>query len=85
MSRVAFDIIGLAGEIDRGHCAIHSSYCNAGFDYKFNAIQNEENPVYLAYKRMFGMTLDQKRGMLNTMVDVYFPVFFKVFVSIADP
>ncbi|KAF8608828.1 cytochrome-450 hydroxylase [Ceratobasidium sp. AG-I] len=62
MSRVAFDIIGLAG-----------------FDYKFNAIQNEENPVYIAYKRMFGMTLDQERSILNTMIDVYFPMFFKVF------
>ncbi|KAB5596050.1 hypothetical protein CTheo_567 [Ceratobasidium theobromae] len=33
----------------------------AGFDYSFNALQNEENPVYMAYKRMFGMTLDLER------------------------
>lgn len=57
---------------------------NAGFDYQFNAIQNEENPVYIAYKRMFGMTLDQERGILSTMIDVYFPAFFKFFVSVAD-
>jgi hypothetical protein len=52
-----------------------------GFDYAFNAIQNEENPVYIAYKRMFGMTLDQETGPLRTMMGVYFPMFYKLFVS----
>ncbi|KAG8747156.1 hypothetical protein FRC10_002205 [Ceratobasidium sp. 414] len=51
----------------------------AGFDYAFNAIQNEDNPVYIAYKRMFGMTLDQERGILSTMLSVYCPWFYKIF------
>ncbi|ELU42473.1 cytochrome P450 hydroxylase [Rhizoctonia solani AG-1 IA] len=34
----------------------------SGFDYAFNAIENEENPVYIAYKEMFAMTLDLERS-----------------------
>ncbi|KAG8701576.1 hypothetical protein FRC09_005275 [Ceratobasidium sp. 395] len=51
----------------------------AGFDYAFNAIQNEDNPVYIAYKRMFGMTLDQNRGFLHTILSVYCPWLYKIF------
>ncbi|EUC64329.1 cytochrome P450 family hydroxylase [Rhizoctonia solani AG-3 Rhs1AP] len=64
MSRVTFDIIGLAG-----------------FDYAFNATENEENPVYLAYKEMFAMTLDleRSRGLISMLISVYFPIFYKIF------
>ncbi|CAE6431261.1 unnamed protein product [Rhizoctonia solani] len=53
----------------------------AGFDYAFNAIENEENPVYLAYKEMFAMTLDMERsrGLVSMLISVYFPIFYKVF------
>lgn len=51
----------------------------AGFDYAFNAVRNEDNPVYLAYKRMFGMTLDQGRSALSLILSVYCPWFFKLF------
>jgi hypothetical protein len=82
MARAAFDMIGLAGK--KRYLPMNPILINntLGFDYAFNAIQNEENPVYIAYKRMFGMTLDQERGVLSTMMSVYFPAFYKLFVSV---
>ncbi|CAE7225729.1 unnamed protein product [Rhizoctonia solani] len=64
MSRVTFDIIGLAG-----------------FDYTFNATENEENPVYLAYKKMFAMSLDleRTRSFASILISVYYPTFYKIF------
>ncbi|KAH7339520.1 cytochrome P450 [Rhizoctonia solani] len=63
MARATFDIIGLAG-----------------FDYAFNVMENEENPVYIAYKEMFRMTLDldRTRGLIKTMIGLYFPTFYKI-------
>ncbi|KAF8678434.1 Cytochrome P450 [Rhizoctonia solani] len=53
----------------------------AGFDYAFNAIENEENPVYIAYKEMFAMTLDleRSRGLISMLISVYCPTFYKIF------
>ncbi|KAJ1304475.1 hypothetical protein OPQ81_005622 [Rhizoctonia solani] len=53
----------------------------AGFGYAFNAVENEDNPVYLAYKKMFAMSLDleRTRGLLSMLISVYFPAFYKIF------
>ncbi|KAG9125473.1 hypothetical protein FRC07_007468 [Ceratobasidium sp. 392] len=72
----------LSSEIDVYHWMARAAFDMiglAGFDYAFNAIQNEDNPVYIAYKRMFGMSLDQERGFLNTILSVYCPWFYKIF------
>ncbi|KAG8762579.1 hypothetical protein FRC11_008701 [Ceratobasidium sp. 423] len=82
------DIIALEGEkgaeIDVYHWMARGTFDIiglAGFDYAFNAMENEENPVYLAYKEMFAMTLDleRTRGLISMLISVYFPTFYKFF------
>ncbi|KAI0754478.1 cytochrome-450 hydroxylase [Daedaleopsis nitida] len=45
----------------------------AGFDYQFNAIHDESNELFLAYKEMFEIAVSQQGGGLWELVILYFP------------
>ncbi|KAH9831350.1 cytochrome P450 [Rhodofomes roseus] len=47
---------------------------SAGFDYQFNAIQNETNELFSAYKEMFEVAISQQSGALRSLAVIYFPV-----------
>jgi hypothetical protein len=51
-----------------------------GFDYSFNAIHDESNPLFLAYKEMFEAAVSQGKPW-RTMLSIYLPWFNKLFVS----
>lgn len=44
----------------------------AGFDYNFNAIQDETNELFCAYREMFEVAISQGR-LFRTMMDIYLP------------
>jgi len=50
-----------------------------GFDYHFHALQCESEEVYLAYRNMF--KLSDKGPGLRGLVQLYFPIIEKIFVS----
>ena len=50
-----------------------------GFDYHFHALQCESEEVYLAYRSMF--KLADKGPGLRGLVQLYFPIIEKIFVS----
>lgn len=77
ISRATFDVIGLAGEIFLGW-RVQESNGSAGFDYHFNAIQNESDELFSAYKEMFEFA--QSNGV-RTILGVYFPILDVLFVS----
>ncbi|TFK54257.1 cytochrome-450 hydroxylase [Heliocybe sulcata] len=53
---------------------------SAGFDYEFNAIQNESNELFLAYKEMFEIAISQSAGgALRSVLAIYFPIVDKLF------
>ena len=52
----------------------------SGFDYHFNAIQNEDNELFNAYKDMFEVSISQTRK-LRKALDYYSPIFARFFVS----
>ncbi|KAF8313099.1 cytochrome P450 [Clavulina sp. PMI_390] len=43
----------------------------AGFDYKFNAIQEEKEHIYLAYKVMFDATANKGHGTKENLYNMY--------------
>ncbi|EPQ57508.1 cytochrome P450 [Gloeophyllum trabeum ATCC 11539] len=52
----------------------------AGFDYEFNAIQDESNELFLAYKEMFEIAISQSAGgALRSVLAIYFPIIDKLF------
>ena len=51
-----------------------------GFDYQFNAIQNENNELFNAYKDMFEIAVSQP-GMIRKAIGTYVPILERVFVS----
>lgn len=51
----------------------------AGFDYHFNALKDESEDVYLAYRRMFSIA-DKGPGVRG-ILELYFPIFRTIFVS----
>lgn len=51
----------------------------AGFDYHFHALQCESEEVYLAYRNMFRIA--DKGPKLRDLVQLYFPIIEKIFVS----
>jgi hypothetical protein len=53
----------------------------SGFDYHFNAIQNENNELFNAYKDMFEDAMSQSQGGLSVMLRLYFPILDTLFVS----
>ncbi|KAG6331757.1 hypothetical protein ID866_7331 [Astraeus odoratus] len=50
----------------------------AGFDYHFNAIQNESDELFHAYKEMFEIAISQCDG-IRTVIGIYIPLFNKIF------
>ncbi|KAF9056432.1 cytochrome P450 [Panaeolus papilionaceus] len=50
-----------------------------GFDYDFNAVEDETEEVYRAYRRMFRV-VDDGMGLWNVM-ELYFPKLRKIFVT----
>lgn len=78
ISRATFDVIGLAGEIFLGWRRQQSNR-PAGFDYHFNAIQNESDELFSAYKEMFEIA---QGSAIRTVLGIYFPFLDVLFVSI---
>lgn len=56
LSRATFDVIGLAGTLFRFYTiwlvlrTCSNWFIDSGFDYEFNAIKEENEKIYLAYK-----------------------------------
>ncbi|EGN99960.1 hypothetical protein SERLA73DRAFT_180296 [Serpula lacrymans var. lacrymans S7.3] len=50
----------------------------AGFDYHFNAIQNESDELFTAYKEMFEIAVSQGQGF-RTILAIYFPIINRLF------
>ncbi|RPD56633.1 cytochrome-450 hydroxylase [Lentinus tigrinus ALCF2SS1-7] len=46
----------------------------AGFDYQFNAIHDESNELFMAYKEMFEIAVSQQGGGLWELAIVYAPI-----------
>ncbi|KAI0763556.1 cytochrome-450 hydroxylase [Trametes elegans] len=51
----------------------------AGFDYHFNAIRDESNELFMAYKEMFEIAVSQHTGKLWDVVVLYFPELDRLF------
>lgn len=51
----------------------------AGFDYRFNAVDNESEAVYGAYRRMFDVA--DKGPRARGLLELYFPIIRKLWVS----
>jgi hypothetical protein len=77
LSRATFDVIGLAGTSPIG-LRIHL-ILPSGFDYHFNAIQNEDNELFNAYRDMFEIAISQP-WTLRRVISTYFPIFGRLFV-----
>lgn len=54
---------------------------SSGFDYHFNAIQNENNELFAAYKNMFEMAISQSQSLRQAII-TYFPIYEHFFVRI---
>lgn len=50
----------------------------AGFDYNFNAIQDESNELFRAYKDMFEVAISQGR-LMRTIISIYAPFVNQIF------
>ncbi len=86
VSRATFDVIGLAGAFLSSLCIIPSAYgvhlvLSSGFDYHFNAIQNEDNELFKAYKDMFEYAISQP-GSLKSAIYTYAPILKELFVGL---
>lgn len=85
ISRATFDVIGLAGRFaGLQKCIIRCSDNRTGFDYHFNAIQNEFDELFHAYKEMFEMAISQSDG-IRTVIGLYIPLLNELFVSCVRP
>lgn len=51
----------------------------AGFDYHFNATEDESEEVYGAYRRMFDVA--DKGPRMKGVLELYFPIIRKLWVS----
>ncbi|KAL0956023.1 hypothetical protein HGRIS_002196 [Hohenbuehelia grisea] len=56
----------------------------AGFDYNFNAIQDETNELFCAYKDMFEVAISQG-GFIRTVLMVYLPFLTRILVGDGFP
>jgi hypothetical protein len=52
-----------------------------GFDYDFNAIQDETNELFIAYKDMFETSLAQDQG-IRSLISAFTSVLDVLFVRI---
>lgn len=55
-----------------------------GFDYEFNAIQNEDNELLRAYVDMFEVAISRQSGGLRSNLILYFPFLEKFLVSLTQ-
>ncbi len=55
---------------------------SAGFDYEFNAIQNEDNELLKAYTEMFEVAISRQSGGWRTTLALYIPLWDKLLVSL---
>lgn len=53
---------------------------DSGFDYEFNAIENETNELFNAYKDMFEIAISQQNGGVRDILSIYFPIIDTLFV-----
>lgn len=56
------------------------TYSGKGFDYEFNAIQDESNELFCAYKEMFEVAISQG-GIGRILMNIYLPWLSRTFVS----
>ncbi|ETW80421.1 cytochrome P450 monooxygenase 43 [Heterobasidion irregulare TC 32-1] len=49
----------------------------AGFDYQFNAIQNESNELFCAYKDMFEVAISQGQS-IKSIASIYLPIISRI-------
>ncbi|GJE92602.1 cytochrome P450 [Phanerochaete sordida] len=50
----------------------------AGFDYEFNALQNEDNELLRAYVDMFETAVSRQKGGMRAMLSMYIPIIDKI-------
>ncbi|KAF9793193.1 cytochrome-450 hydroxylase [Thelephora terrestris] len=55
----------------------------AGFDYKFNSIEDDTNELLRAYKEMFELAVSQNKDMVRQMLGIYFPIIDVLFPDLA--
>jgi hypothetical protein len=84
LSRATFDVIGLAGAFLSSFTSPHQQptappRLSSGFDYHFNAIQNEDNELFKAYKDMFEFAISQP-GFLRSTIHACAPLLNRLFV-----
>jgi len=83
VSRATFDVIGLAGAFLPSFTSPHQPMVphrlSSGFDYHFNAIQNEDNELFKAYKDMFEFAVSQP-GALKSLIYSNAPILSRLFV-----
>ena len=53
-----------------------------GFGYQFNAIQNESNELFGAYKDMFEIAISQING-LRLLIGIYLPFLLHIYASLS--
>ena len=71
ISRATFDVIGLAGLCLMDSTLIASDrFFFQGFDYNFNAIKDESNELFAAYKEMFEIAISQSHPVW-TLLRIY--------------
>lgn len=56
----------------------------AGFDYEFNAIQNEDNELLRAYVEMFEVAISRQSGGWYSTFTLFFPLLGKIYVSLSS-
>lgn len=59
----------------------YSETLHSGFDYNFNAIKDETNELFVAYKEMFEVAISQGR-LGRTLLNIYLPYLSALFVSV---
>ncbi len=79
ISRATFDVIGLAGRCFATCLSVALTLFSRGFDYSFNAIENEHNELFSAYKEMFEVAVSQSHPF-KTMFRIYMPFISSLFV-----
>lgn len=90
VSRATFDVIGSAGRLQITYSqmsmyAFELTILVLGFDYQFNAIENEGNELFNAYKDMFEIAVSQQQqSAYKNILVIYFPIIDKLFVSIVS-
>lgn len=52
-----------------------------GFDYHFDAIKDESNELFMAYKEMFETAVSQSGGGLRELAITYVPILNRIAVS----